>query len=129
MVDKTRDDLIDDLSPEELKVEKAKLKKEGDLEHLKQVNEEQFKDTQEAAVKTDSDEKFKESRNDAMVSEEQSEGLAKGEEADDPYDKEELQPMVEDDSLEPEDAGFMRGYDRDSEKPKKKNPVTDEERL
>jgi hypothetical protein len=128
MADKTRDDLIDDLNPDELQVEKAKLKKEGDKGHLKQVEEEKWKNTQEKAVKDD--EEFNKNKKEALITEEQEEGLAEGEEADDVYDKEELKAMVEDDdSMEADDAGFMRGYDEDSEKPKKKKFKSDEERL
>ncbi|MEA3379095.1 MAG: hypothetical protein U9Q69_05685 [Nanoarchaeota archaeon] len=127
MVDETRDDLIEDLNPDELKVEKAKLKKEKDKKHLKEVEDEQWKNTQKLAAKEDFEKE--QDLKDEEITEGKEEGLAENEKPEDVYDNEEVDDLLEDDEIEEQEAGFMEGYNRDSEKSKKKAQKSKEELL
>ena len=47
---------------------------------------------------------------------------------DDPYENEEVEEMVENDEVEPEEAGFMEGYnEKQKEKPKDPKEIIQDE--
>ncbi len=103
MVDETRADLYKDLSPEELKIAKRKLKKEGNKKMLKQVEDFEHEDYSE----------------DLVVDEPKEEPFIDDDE--DVYQESDVQDRLEDDEIETSEAGFLEGYDRDIEKTSKKD--------
>ncbi|MFH1456366.1 MAG: hypothetical protein ABIF40_05460 [archaeon] len=109
MVDETRADLLKDLTPEELKVTKQKLKKENDKKWLKKIEELEDEDLSD----------------DLIVDEPELEPVIDDDE--DVYQEGDVQDRLEDDEIDDIEAGFMEGYDRDVEKTSKKKAEDDEE--
>ncbi|MEK6817162.1 MAG: hypothetical protein AABY09_06095 [Nanoarchaeota archaeon] len=106
------------LTPDEIRVEKAKAKKRGDKACLKELNEEMWDEKEKRIDKADTE--YEENLEDEEKIEGEVEGLPKGEKAEDVYDSEEVEELLEDDEIEEQEAGFMEGYDKDEEGSKKK---------
>jgi len=109
MVDETRADLLKDLTPEELKVTKQKLKKENDKKMLKKVEELEDEDLSDDLVVDEPKEK-------PVIDDDE-----------DVYQKKDVQDRLEDDEIDSAEAGFMEGYDRDVEKTSKKKVEDDKD--
>ncbi len=106
------------LTPDEIRVEKAKVKKRGDKACLEELNEDMWAEKEKSVDKADSN--YEENLLDEEKIEGEVEGLPKGEKAEDVYDAEEVEELLEDDEIEGEEAGFMEGYDKDEDSSKKK---------
>lgn len=106
------------LTPDEIRVEKSKAKKKGDMACLKELNEDMWDEKEKDRDRKGS--KYEENLEDEEKIEGEAEGLPKGEKAEDVYDAEEIDELLEDDEIEGEEAGFMEGYDKDSDSSKKK---------
>ncbi len=125
-----REELVKELHPEdELRVEEIKLKREGSKLALKEAQEEEDEYNDERM--TPEDDRYKQDLQDRKIEEGVEEGMIKGEKPEEVYDIEEAEELVEDDEIDANEEGFVRGYEEEEEehfhKKKKKKDEEEEE--
>jgi len=124
-----RKELIEKLKPEELKIEKQKLEKEGAEELVKETEEDLVENKFERLENQEEVNEDKKRQEDVAEAEDLKEDGLAGEPAEDVYDPEENKELLQEDAVEEQEAGFMEGYNRDTENPKEDQKKSKEEEL